>query len=144
MKTITLENGQKVEISEESYNALAESIQVKQDYSKWIGSCSDMFAIKGENYLKSNGGDISFNAENKSSYHNTFTYEVIDISELKKGDVFIKDKCEFINTHISSFMVHIHHNSVNDSRGQYIGKRSEGEVVDWRYCSGKVKRFIRG
>lgn len=34
MKTITLENGQKVEISEESYNALAEAVQKKETWGE--------------------------------------------------------------------------------------------------------------
>jgi hypothetical protein len=85
MKKITLENGNVVEISEESYNELTKSMS--NPYSKYVGRFSHALAIKGEKMLYSfKDGEIRYDDED-TDYIEELKYETVKASDCEFGDV---------------------------------------------------------
>ena len=135
---------------EEQYKKLGEEIESLKDkrseidFSKWVGRFHSDLAIKGDNLLKSFGnGALVYHNENRDLYVASLKYEVVNLSRLEKGDIFVEDNLTEFD--LEDFYIFVGLDSDGEFIVQYLNDGYEIETISTHFmCYDiKVKRFLR-
>jgi len=149
MKNITLENREKVSISDESYRAFSEAVSNNNPFKGLVRlRGNDTICVFGKKILKSiSDENIVYNNKYKKEYNKSPAFEEIDHTELKEGDMFYCDslqealKDKPTKEDIIIFMGF--DNDDNYARGIFLRDRDGNEVIDNTFFYGRVVRFLR-
>ena len=148
MKKITLENNEVIELTEEDYEGLLKKSK-KIDFNKFIGRLCNILCIKGENImLKSfESGLLNLRVDNinRDDYVEPINYEVIEMKDLRIGDIFILDDIEHFK--LDNFEIFLGKDYSDDFTTQHIIKYEGIEMINYKHyyntSSTLVKRFLR-
>jgi len=151
MNDIIRIGGKEIKLSKETVDKLKRELQLdKKDYSKFIGRCIDMLAIKGEHYLISVTEKkvyLSYEESHKSSYNYELNYEIVTLKELNLGDVICFSPTSKISElDLNSFGVFIGVDNSSNFRFQTLNLSQGIEEIDhdyWQEGYKKVVRFLR-
>ena len=150
MKNITLENGKKVSISDESYKAFSEAVSNSNSnpFKNLVGLYGDSLCVFGKKMLKSHeDGDISYNNNIRETYDKSPAFKEIDYNELKENDVFYRYSLqEALKNKPTKEDILIFMGFDNDdkrARGIFLRDSYGNEVIDNTFFYGRVVRFLR-
>ena len=120
----------------------------KMDFSKWVCRYWETLAIKGSKLLKTfEDDDIQYSNDGRDYlYDDEVGYEVVELKDLKQGDLFINDNIE--SPYLYNFNIFIEQGEKGGYACQYLNTSFGVEAIkSVIYPVGqgniKVKRFLR-
>lgn len=121
-RTITLENGTEVKLSQESYDALAKAVDAKkEDFSEFVGSAGCYVRILGKTtHVLCTGDKRIIFSKDLWRIDTPVTYDVVEAHELKFGDIFINDDISPAECSLYDVLIAVGKDEDGDVRYQYI------------------------